>query len=100
MWSGCRQADAVVSQAYPGYAEICPGFPPPQAARVTVASGENGLWVVWYNSDVVKVKAQGREIRIGRIQISVRVIIVLVAGINPVTAEWWWLGEGLPVLMG
>ena len=55
MWSGCRQADAVVSQAYPGYAEICPGFPPPQAARVTVASGEKGLWVVWYNSDVVKV---------------------------------------------
>ena len=43
-------------------------------ARVTVASGENGLWVVWYNSCVVKVKAQGREIRIGRIQICVRVI--------------------------
>ena len=64
MWSGCRQADAVVSQAYPGYAEICPGFPPPQAARVTVASEEKGLWVVWYDSDVVKIKAQGREIRI------------------------------------
>ena len=76
MWSGCRQADAVVSQTYPGYAEICPGFPPPQAARVTVASGEKGLWVVWYDSDVVKV--QGREIRIGRIQICVRVIIVLI----------------------
>ena len=69
MWSGCRQTDAVVSQAYPGYAEICPGFPPPQAARVTVASGEKGLWVVWCDSDVVK--AQGREIRI-----------------NPVTVEW------------
>ena len=85
MWSGCRQADTVVSQAYPGYAEICPGFPPPQAARVTVASGEKGLWLVWYDSDVVKVKAQGREIRIGRILICVRVIIVLVVGINPVT---------------
>ena len=95
MWSGCRQADAVVSQAYPGYAEICPGFPPPQAARVTVASGERGLWVVWYNSDVVKVKVQGREIRIGRIQICVRDIIVLVVGINPVTAEWCW-----PILVG
>ena len=93
MWSGCRQADAVVSQAYPGSAEICPGFPPPQAARVTVASGEKGLWVVWYNSDVVKV--QGREIRIGRTQICVRDIIVLVVGINPVTAEWCW-----PVLVG
>ena len=79
----------------PGYAEICPGFPPPQAARVTVASGENVLWVAWYNSDVVKVKVQGREIRIGRIQICVRVIIVLVVGINPVTAEWCW-----PVLVG
>ena len=85
----------MVSQAYPGYAEICPGFPPPQAARVTVASGEKGLWVVWYNSDVVKVKVQGREIRIGRIQICVRDIIVPVMGINPVTAEWCW-----PVLVG
>ena len=75
----------MVSQAYPGYAEICSGFPLPQAARVTVASGEKGLWVVWYNSDVVKVKVQGREIRIGRIQICVRDIIV------PVTAEWCWL---------
>ena len=78
----------MVSQAYPGYAEICPGFPPPQAARVTVESGEKGLWVVWYDSDVVKVKAQGREIRIDRILIRVRVIIVLVVGINPVTVEW------------
>ena len=68
----------------PGYAEICPCFPPPQAARVTVASGEKGLWVVWYDSDVVKAKAQGREIRIGRILLCVRVIIVLVVGINPV----------------
>ena len=63
----------MVSQAHPRYAELCPGFPPPQAARVTVASGEKGLWVVWYN--------------IGRILICVRVIIVLVAGINPVTVE-------------
>ena len=77
----------MVSQAYPGCAEICPGFPLPQAARVTVASGEKGLWVVWYNSDVVKVKVQGREIRIDKIQICVR-DIVLVVGINPVTAEW------------
>ena len=59
-----------------------------KTSRVTVASGEKGLWVVWYDSDVVKVKAQGREIRIGRILICVRVIIVLVVGINPVTMEW------------
>ena len=30
-------------------AEICPGFPPPQAALFTVSSGEIGLWVVWCN---------------------------------------------------
>ena len=39
-------------------AEICPGFPPPKAALVTVASGEKGLWVVWCNSGGVMVKAQ------------------------------------------
>ena len=37
---------------------------------------------------MVKVKAQGRGIRIGRILICVRVIIVLVVAINPVTVEW------------
>ena len=31
----------MVSQAYSD-AEICPGFPPPQAALVTVASGGKG----------------------------------------------------------
>ena len=56
-------------------AEMCPGFPPPQAARVTVISGEKGLWVVWYNSDVVMLRNKGREIRIGRIQLCVRVMV-------------------------
>ena len=37
-------------------AEICPSFPPPKAALVTVASGEKGLWVVWCNSDEDRVK--------------------------------------------
>ena len=27
-------------------AEMCSGFPPPQAVLVTVASGEKGLWAV------------------------------------------------------
>ena len=45
-------------------AEMCPGFPPPQAARVTVVSGKKGLWVVdypivWYNSDVVRLRNKG-----------------------------------------
>ena len=41
-------------------AEICPGFPPPQAALVTVASGEKGLCVVWCSSGEVRFKGQGR----------------------------------------
>ena len=77
-------------------AVMCPGFPPPQAARVTVVSGEKGLWVVWYNSNMVRLRNKGREIRIGRIQICVRVINL-----------WWWAlilslrsGEGIPELVG
>ena len=70
------------------------GFPPPQAALVTVASGEKGLWVVWCNSGEIRVKKQGREIRIDRIQINVRIIDV-----------WWWAfilssGDGFPLLVG
>ena len=33
--------------------EMCPGFPPPQAALVTAAAGDKGLRVVWCNSDEV-----------------------------------------------
>ena len=40
MWFGCRLPVAVVSQAYPGNAEICPGFPPPQAALRIILSNE------------------------------------------------------------
>ena len=38
MWFGCRLPVAVVSQAYPGNAVICPGFPPPQAALRIILS--------------------------------------------------------------
>ena len=48
-------------------AEICSGFPPPQAPLVTVASWEKGLWVVCCKSGETRVKDQGREIRIDRI---------------------------------
>ena len=75
---------------------MCSGFPLPQAALVTVASGEKGLWVVWCNSGEIRVKEQGREIRIDRIQISVRIIDL-----------WWWAlilslwgGDGFPLLVG
>ena len=50
-------------------AEKCSGFTPPEAALVTVASGE-----VWCNSGKVGFKEQEREICIDRIQI------------------WQWLG--------
>ena len=56
--------------------EMCPGFPPPQAALVTVTSGEMGLWVVWCNSGEVRFKERGKEICIDRIQICVRIIDV------------------------
>ena len=42
----CRLPIVVVSQVCPGNVEICPGFPPPQAALVTAAAGDKGLWVV------------------------------------------------------
>ena len=77
-------------------AEMCSGFPPPQAALVTVASGKRGPWVVWCNSCEVKLKEQEREIRIDRIQVCVRIINV-----------WWWAlilslcsGDGFPLLVG
>ena len=41
MWFGCRIPVAVISQAYPGNAEICPGFPPPQAALRIILSNED-----------------------------------------------------------
>ena len=56
MWFGCRQLDAVVSQAYPGMPRcVLAGFPPPQAALITVAFGKRGLWVVWCNKGEVIV---------------------------------------------
>ena len=41
MWFGCRLPVAMVSQAYPGNAEICPGFSPPQAALRIILSYES-----------------------------------------------------------
>ena len=77
-------------------AEMCSGIPPPQAALVTVASVKRGLWVVWCNSGEVKVKEQGRESCIDRIQICVWIIDV-----------WWWAlimslwsGDRFPLLVG
>ena len=41
--SPVNYSDAVVSQAYSGYAEICPGFPPPQTALAITACGRGTL---------------------------------------------------------
>ena len=40
MWFGCCLPVALVSQAYPRNAEICPGFPPPQASLRIILSNE------------------------------------------------------------
>ena len=75
---------------------MCSGFPPPQTALVTVASGENGtLGSIWCNSGEVRVKEQGSEIRIDRIQICVMIINVWCwASILSL-----WSGDGFPLLM-
>ena len=39
-WFGYRFPVAVVSQAYPGNAELCPGFSPPQAALHIIFSND------------------------------------------------------------
>ena len=59
MRSGCGRPVAVVSQAYPGNAEMCPGFPPPQAALVTAAVRDKGLCVVWCSSGEVRLRQRG-----------------------------------------
>ena len=41
--SDFRQIDLYCSQAYPGHAEICPGFPPPNRAHVIAAPGRETL---------------------------------------------------------
>ena len=56
MRSGCCRPVAVVSQAYPGNAEMCPGFPSRQAALVTAAAGDKGIWVVWCSSDELRLR--------------------------------------------
>ena len=52
-------------------AEICPGFPSPQVALITVASGGKELWVVWCNSGEVMLRLRGRGILICMIRVMV-----------------------------
>ena len=47
--------------------QMCSGLPPPQAALVTVASGEKGPCVVWCNSGGERFRIIGRGILIGMI---------------------------------
>ena len=65
-------------------AEMCPGFPP-QAARVTVVSGEKGLWVVWYNSDVVRLGNKGGKYALAGFNAYFRVLGLSMCGGG---AEW------------
>ena len=91
---------------------MCSGFSPPQAARVTVVSGETGLWVVWYNSDVVRLMNKGGKSAMAEFKYVLWFINVwwwaLILRVNNV---WWWalilslrsgegIDEGIPELMG
>ena len=68
-------------------AEICPGFPPPQAALVTVASGEKELWVVWCNSGEVWFKGQGRA----KWEYNKYVKVMVGGGqCSSIIGVWWW----------
>ena len=95
MQFGCRLPIAVVSQAYPKNAEMCPGFPPPQAALITAAAGNKVLWVVWCSNDKVRLRQKGGKSSVARLN-NVRIIMV-----------GWWAsilslgsGDGIPVLVG
>ena len=57
MWFGCRLPVAVVSQAYLGNAEICPGFPPPQAALRIILRNEG--YTVYID---IGVRSRKREV--------------------------------------
>ena len=63
MWSGYRQANLVVSQAYSGMPRYVLAFL--HLRQLTVA--EKGLWVVWCNSGEVMLRLRGRDILIGMI---------------------------------
>ena len=61
MWSGCRLPNAGGCHRH----RVSWLFPP-QAARFTVASGEKGLWVVWYSSDVARLRNKGGKSALAR----------------------------------
>ena len=61
MWFGCRLSVAVVSQAYPGNAEICPGFLPPQAALRIILSNE-GDQLAYESYKILRWRSMHRQI--------------------------------------
>ena len=85
----------MVSHAYPGNAEMCPGFPPPQAALVTAAAGDKGLWVVWCISDEVRLRQKVGKSLMAQLN-NVRIIMVRwQASILSLRSS-----DGIPVLVG
>ena len=63
MWFGCRLPVAVVSQANPGNAEICPGFPPPQAAlRIILSNEGDAVYIDRMEIIILKIVIWGRVI--------------------------------------
>ena len=69
MWFCCRQPDAVVSQAYPGMQRCVLAL-----LHLSQALSLLHMGIVWCDSGEVRFKEQGREIRIGRIQIRIRIV--------------------------
>ena len=52
---GCHLWVALVSQAYPGNAEICLGFPPPQTALCIIQSCEQQI----VKKEVIRLGVKG-----------------------------------------
>ena len=60
MWFGCRLPVAVVSQTYPGNAEICPGILPPQAVLRIILSNE-GDQVAYESYKLLRWRSMHRQ---------------------------------------
>ena len=79
MWSGCRQADSAVSQAYSGMPRYVLAFLHLRQPSSLLHLGEKGLWVVSCNSGEVMLRLRGREILIGMIT-NFKMVRVMVGG--------------------
>ena len=59
MWSGCRLPNAVVSQAHSGKPKCVMAFLHLRQPASLLHLGKRLLWVVWYNSEVARLRNKG-----------------------------------------